>query len=109
VPLLIELHRRLFLFMGKVLLVMLLIKTCSGVITPEAHVAKHPRAAGRVIEVPARQLSTSMKLVIGPSRININEVHIERKEVRIKYKWSGTFAEKKFRPTERVKVIRSRA
>ena len=99
------LHTRFLHFMAKVLVVMICIKALAGMATGEP-MAKHPRAAGRIFEVPARKLSVSMKLVIGPSRIPINEVHVDRNQVIVVYTIGGQFVRKSYRPTQRVQVIR---
>lgn len=99
------LHHQFWLLLAKVFVVMICIKALAGMATEEP-MARHPRAAGRVFEVPARKLSVSMKLVVGPSRIPINEVHVDRNQVIVVYILRGQFVRKPYRPTQRVQVIR---
>jgi hypothetical protein len=99
------LHTQFWALLAKAVVVMICIKALAGMATGEP-MAKHPRAAGRVFEVPARKLSVSMKLVIGPSRIAINEVHVSRNQVIVVYNLRGEIVRRPYRPTQRVQVIR---
>jgi hypothetical protein len=100
VTILTGLHNRAMKFLGKCLLVMVCIKVLAGMTA----VKEEPI---RVQKVMARTLHAGDKLAIGPHRYRINEIHIDRKTVRVVYIDHGAFVRLTYRTTDKVRVLRA--